>query len=396
MDQDRPQRTRLGDYSMSLDDAIAKATQIVSRQFEPNAQPNLENVTTILLSESKRTWKIAKYWGIRNPNTGHHSHNTLTLETLSRTKKHGWESKVDKSITIDDKPENDSINKLFSFLASQSQIDTDGRYIVVNITDVAGNQIQQILNAISGNRENQDLISKILEWITGDAEARAGLSRLATSQEARSLVAAINHKRLSRTLDEFRALVEQNLEEPNYQKFLKENHWIFGGEYNVLLTNRNIIKNGQLDFPALRTADGYLEIIEIKRPIKEKLFRPNRKTYSEIAAVVDAISQTDDYLARVDKEAFQIESEDELDVEKVRGKVIIGRDIEDHHDNEIQKKALRRLNARTNRIEVMTYDQLIGIAQKILNLLSNEKIPQSEGQEIPEDNPQSSVDDIPF
>ncbi len=185
-------------------------------------------------------------------------------------------------------------------------------------------------------------------------------------------------------------MVEQNLEEPKYQKFLMENHWMFGGEYNELLINRNIIKNGQLDFPALRTADGYLEIIEIKRPFKKKLFRPYRKTYSEIADVVDAICQTDDYLARIDKEAFQIESEDELDVEKVRGKVIIGRDGDD-----IQKKALRRLNARTNRIEVMTYDQLILIAQKILNLLRNEEDRVSNVKENPDNEQSSSVDDIP-
>ena len=277
MDQDRPERIHLGDHSMSLEDAIAKATQIRSRQFDPEAQPNLEDVKTVELSRSQRTWKIAKYWGIRDSNTGEHKFNSLTLETYSRTKQHGWQLKVDKSITIDDKPVNDSINKLFSFLAAQSQIDTDGEYVVVNITDVAGDQMQQILSAISVSQENQDLILQILDWITTDSEARAGLSRLAASREARSLVAALNHVRLSQALDQFKEMVEQNLEEPKYQKFLMENHWMFGGEYNELLTDRNIIKNGQLDFPALRTADGYLEIIEIKRPIKKKLFRPKRQ-----------------------------------------------------------------------------------------------------------------------
>ena len=276
MNEDRPQRIHLGDKDMSLDDAIVKATQIVSRQFDPKAQPNLENVKSVVLSESTRTWKIAKYWGIRNQNTGQHSHYTLTLETLSRTRQYGWESKVDKSITIDDKPENNSIYKLFSFLASQSEIDTDGRYVVVNITHVAGNQMQQILDAISRSNENQHLVSQILDWITGDAEAKAGLARLAASREARSLVAAMNHARLSKVLDKFKEMVEENLEESHYQRFLKENHWIFGGEYNQLLTNRNILKRGQLDFPALRTADDYVEIIEIKRPFKKKLFRGKR------------------------------------------------------------------------------------------------------------------------
>lgn len=391
MGKNRPERIHLGEYNMAFDDAIAKATQIRSRQFDPEAQPNLEDVKTVELSRSQRTWKIAKYWGIRNAKTGEHILNSLTIETYSRTKQHGWQLKVDKSITIDDKPENDSINKLSSFLAAQSHIDTAGEYVVVNITDVASDQMKQILNGISGNHDNQHLMSQILEWITGDAEAKAGLSRLATSREAQSLVAAMNHARLSQALNKFREMVEQNLHESKYQDFLKENHWIFGSEYNELLTDRNIIKNKQLDFPLLRTVDGFLEIIEIKTPLEKDLFRKKGSTYSEISDVVDAISQVDDYLARIDKEAFQIESEDELDVEKVRAKVIIGRD----GDN-AQKRALRRLNARTNRIEVITYDQLILIAQRMLNLLTNKKNPMSEDNRVSKYNPPSSLDDIPF
>ena len=390
MDQRRKKRTHLGNYEMPRDDAIAKATEISSRQFDPEEQPNLEDVKTVELSKSQRTLKTAKYWGIRNSNTGEHSHYALNFETLSKTKKNGWELKDDKSITIDDKPENDSINKLFSFLAAQSQIDAGGEYVVVNITDVAVDQMQQILNAISGNHENQHLILQILKWVTRDAEARAGLSRLAASKEARSLVAAINHVRLSQALSKFREMVNQNLHESKYQEYLKDNHWIFGGEYNELLSDRNIIKNGQLDFPVLRTADGYLEIIEIKRPIESSLFRKNGNSYSEVASVVDAISQTDDYLARVDKEAFQIESENEIDIEKVRGKVIIGRD----GDKE-QKKALRRLNARTSRIEVMTYDQLISIAQNILNLLAREN-QISVTEDVGIKSVLQATDDIPF
>ncbi len=391
MNDDRPNRIHLGDQSMSLEEAIEKATHISARQFEPDLQPHLEDLKTILLSESTRTWKIAKYWGIRNPKTGRHSHYTLNLETLSRTKQYGWESKTDKSLTIDDKGPNDSIERLFSFLASQARIRTAGEYLVMSITDIASDDMQQMFRAISASQENRDLMSQILAWLTRDPETRAGLSELAATQDARTLVAAMNHARLSQALDHFKRMVDQNLDEICYQKFLQDNHWIFGGEYNELLIHRNIVKNVQLDFPALRTADGYLEIIEIKRPIKDRLFRKNGKTFTETKPVADAITQTDDYLSRIDREAFQLESEDGLDVEKVRGKVIIGRDIDD-----VQMNSLRRLNARTNRIEVMTFDQLIAIAERILRLLAKPVPVSSEVKAGTHENVPSTVDDIPL
>ena len=68
-------------------------------------------------------------------------------------------------------------------------------------------------------------------------------------------------------------------------------------------------------------------------------------------------------------------SNEELDVEKVRSKVIIGRSGDDE-----QIKALRRLNARTNRIEILTFDQLVSIAERMLDLLvkQNPDIPETE------------------
>jgi hypothetical protein len=58
---------------------------------------------------------------------------------------------------------------------------------------------------------------------------------------------------------------------------------------------------------------------------------------------------------------------------KIRAKVIIGRDGDQH-----QQKALRRLNGHLHRIEIMIFDQLLRIAQNVLNYLQGIFIPKNE------------------
>ena len=368
----------LGDYNMSLDEAINKAVRIEAQKFEPEQQPHLNARKEIVLYEGKYAKKIAVFWGIRDHKTGKHKFNNLVLMTLKRTKKRGWEKEPDHSITIDDKPEQNSVQTLFNFLVSLPQIESSGDYIIISVKDVDVTRFQHLLEAVSQSERRVVLLAHIVDWIQADPKAIKGLMQLATDKpmQAKSLVAALNYARLRRTLNRFIELIEEDHLENVYQKFLEENHWIFGSEYSELIPNRNIVKGMQLDFPLRRTVDGYLDIIEIKRPLNgQMLFRKKSSRLSEIADVVDARSQADDYLSRVDAEQYQIHYEEELDVEKVRAKVIIGRSGDDE-----QIKALRRLNARTNRIEILTFDQLVSIAERMLDLLvkQNPDIPEDE------------------
>lgn len=395
MDDNSSQKVNLGDYDLSLDEAIQQAVLVTARDFGQTEKPDLDSLRTVVLYDGKYVKKIAKHWGIRSRNSGQHKYNNLNLITLRRTKKRGWELETDKSITIDDKPENGSVNILFKFLASLPQIDTSGDHIVVNVTDIEVDQFQKILNSISKNQQSIDLISRILDWIENDANATSGLMQLASDKpkQAQSLVAAINYARLSRSLDQFRELVDQDYPERTYQKFLEANYWMFGSEYSRLIPNRNIVRNMQLDFPLRRTVDGYLDIIEIKTPLNgQELFRRKGSRYSEISDVVDAISQADDYLANVDAQQYEIHFHEKLDVEKVRAKVVIGRS-----GDADQTKSLRRLNARQTRIEIVTFDQLIKIAQRMLDLLVEDN-PNIESHDVRVQTHVNGlgVDDIPW
>jgi len=356
-------KVRLGSSDLSLDEAIQRATRVIAKTFSADEHPDLQHLRYVILKQGKLVTKAAKVWGIRDRNKREFLHNTLVLETLRVTKKRGWELETHHSITLES---DDEIRRLFDFLAAIPELEGDGEFMVINAENIdqgAG----QIIKAISKSEQTAELMERILSWAQSDRDATDGLIRLSGDDPVRSqsLIAALNYGRYRRALDEFKELVEQNQVEHVYQAFLEEHYWMFGSEYAELIQNRNIIKDQQFDFPLRRTVDGYLEIIDIKRPFREVLFRKDKRGYfPPTSELNEAVAQVDDYLANVDADQFRIVLHEELETEKVRGKVVIGRD-----GDATQIQALRRLNARTNRIEVITFDQLIRIAERILEIM---------------------------
>ena len=70
------------------------------------------------------------------------------------------------------------------------------------------------------------------------------------------------------------------------------------------------------------------------------------------------------YLELLDAERDLILRRDREDVNKIRAKIIIGRD-----GDEAQRQALCRLNAHLHRIEILTFDQLGRIARQVISTL---------------------------
>ena len=74
---------------------------------------------------------------------------------------------------------------------------------------------------------------------------------------------------------------------------------------------------------------------------------------------------------------------DDVDTLKIRARVIVGRDGSAEH-----QAALRNFNAHLYRIEIITYDQLIKIAERVLSVFdTRSEIDEEEDDEFK---------DIPF
>ena len=70
------------------------------------------------------------------------------------------------------------------------------------------------------------------------------------------------------------------------------------------------------------------------------------------------------YVERLDAERNSIRANDGEDFNKVRAKVVIGRDGDD-----AQRAARRRLNGHLHRVELQTFDQLQRTAENVLGYL---------------------------
>ncbi len=144
---------------------------------------------------------------------------------------------------------------------------------------------------------------------------------------------------------------------------------MFGSEYSENLSgHRSLTRDTQQDFVLRRTTDGYIEVVEIKTSLpSNSLFRfdKSRKVYYPGPDLSAAVGQVEKYIEELEADRLAILVRDKLDTLKVRAKVIIGRD-----EGEEQKTALRRMNGHLHRIEVLTFDQLIAMAQRVIDSLA--------------------------
>jgi hypothetical protein len=142
---------------------------------------------------------------------------------------------------------------------------------------------------------------------------------------------------------------------------------MFGSEYSERLDNRNLTRGSQQDFVLRRTTDGYIELIEIKTPLEgSSLFRfdQSHRSYYAGQQLSMVIGQVQKYLEEIDAGRYEIKHRDQLDPNKVRAKIIIGRDVDD-----AQCQALRRFNGHLYRIEALTFDQLSRMAGQVIKYL---------------------------
>lgn len=368
---------KIGDYSLNLKQVITK-----SKELDIVKNPDLQGIQECVLKDGPQAYKVATYWTIRNRHSGQPHHQSLKLETFKRTKARGWERKPENSISLDNEND-DEVQKLFDFLATLTHIKSEGDYAVIRDDD---NRISKVIDAIATTEQRRELIDQILSWINAEPMATDDLIEFSAESPERSkaLLAALNYGHYSRVLTEFKQLISENQQERVYQGFLEKNLWIFGSEYSELISGREIIANTQLDFPLRRTVDDYLEVIEIKRPFSDPLFVNERLApRSELS---DAVAQAEGYLSLLDQESDRIWRAYGIRADKVRAIVVIGRS-----GDAKQLEALRRHNANRNKVEVLTFDQLLSIGQRILDIITSNN-PRLNTHS----RPSVSEDDIPF
>ena len=150
-----------------------------------------------------------------------------------------------------------------------------------------------------------------------------------------------------------------------FQNWIEKNLWIFGVEYIEKYDFRQIAFHSEADL-LMKSMDGFLDLIELKRPNCELLkYDRSHNCYYPATELSQAIGQSTFYLRKMDEYKLVIESENKnTQVISPRIKIIAGR-TDDFNDE--QFKTLRMLNSSFNNMQIISYDYLLQCWEYLLS-----------------------------
>ncbi len=194
------------------------------------------------------------------------------------------------------------------------------------------------------------------------------LAVLASEDQARLVLRAAELKRQVAGLDELRRAAEDpEASEADLHRVLRANIWIFGGRFLGEAAERRLTAGNELDIPLIR-ADGALHVVELKRSMQVRaLVKNHRNAWVPTAEVHDAVGQAINYLVSLDEERHEIRRKFGIETRRAAALVLIGHPkVQPDVPEEDINDTLRTLNSHTNRVEVLTYKDLIDSAERAL------------------------------
>lgn len=178
----------------------------------------------------------------------------------------------------------------------------------------------------------------------------------------------LSHARKMKAIDEFHYLLESDFTENRWQSWFEKNNWVLGSDFVKVLDERVIDTQNISDF-LMESYDGFLDIIEIKRPeggLKFWASSLDHNNYYPHSDLVKAITQSISYVHEVELQANDMkffERIGKIKAIKPRCTLIFGRSNE---WNQAQQEAFRILNSSYHNLTIMTFDHVLERANRIL------------------------------
>jgi hypothetical protein len=182
------------------------------------------------------------------------------------------------------------------------------------------------------------------------------------------LEVGLSHARKVKAIDEFQYLLESDLTENKWQTWFEKNNWVLGSDFIKVLDERVIDIQNISDF-LMQSYDGFLDIIEIKRPDGDLKFwgsSLDHNNYYPHSDLIKAITQSINYVHEVELQANDMkffERVGKIKTIKPRCTLIFGRS---NAWNQEQQKAFRVLNSSYHNLTIMTFDHVLERAKRIL------------------------------
>ena len=310
---------------------------------------------TAVLFERPLTVTRVMLWKIRH----HHSENDEIAVKIGRYKKKKGPfdltvEKVENSIPKSELTlKGEEFNALIDFIETHFRPFEQGVKKFIPLDEKFQADNLEHLQAFFNHPEKQELIDFVL-----------GHDIIPTE-----LFNAFNQLSKIRAIEKFEEMLENDLTEHDWQKWFQDNSWVLGTEYVRIIDERSIDTKNISDF-LMEAYDGFLDIIEIKRPDGNLKFWANQKDHENYVPdqdLVKAITQTSKYIYEVEREANSIkflERVNGIKTIKPRCVLIYGRS-DDWNDE--QKESFRILNSNYHNLNIMTYDHVLERAKRIIS-----------------------------
>lgn len=244
--------------------------------------------------------------------------------------------------------------------------------------DIGAGERTVISGSVSGqhivvtDRNAATILEKIIPFLN------EGNIKNLSEERLKKLPLSIAYSRIyeerKKAVESFENNLNQNIgSEADWQRFLDKNTWIFGNGYIGQIGEKRISIKSILDHPLI-TEDGYLEIVEIKKPTfpfwSNSLYRD--KYYVPYSELQKAIVQANNYIFEMEKQVDSAEfakTHNGIFPVKPKCLVVHGRSNE---WKKSQHEAFRILNDSLHGVKVITFDHLLTRAKQTLSTFSEE------------------------
>ena len=325
--------------------------------------PDIISVRHTAIKKGPGTFKRAAVLRVASHGAGRPEHDKLSLEAYDYTAGGGFDFEHPKYKWHCEGDE--EIERLRVFLEKYVDVSEPGRYAVVPVSEVTAVDMATVAEFLLTNDVDASDIAKLIEGLLVHSDEFSALPSLGEEDQRRMLAAALRAAHRSDALRKLAQLVEEGALETPLQSLLVRNWWLLGGQYVGMIERRHWTERDTVDM-LLQTADGYFDVIELKRSTPPVCKR-DHDMFSMTAEVNDAVNQAANYIAVIERRRDTLLADHHIDLYKLKAKVIIGRIRDDDPHRDAKRTAIRTYNSHLHRIEVITYDELLRFGQHVVS-----------------------------
>lgn len=259
----------------------------------------------------------------------------------------------------------------------KSELTLDGEEFS-NLCDFISQNHQPFKDGAESHIAIEEDVSKgeveYMKSLFGDAKKKDALEAIVKSNILpEDLISSIQLQSRFNAVSEFEEMLKNDLLEGEWQKWLTKNSWVLGTEYVKIVDERNIDTENISDY-LMEAYDGFLDIVEIKRPDGGLKFWSSTKdhgNYVPHSDLMKAITQATKYIHEVEREANSVKFQERIKIRTIKPRCVLIFGRSNDWDDE-RKESYRILNSNYHNLTIMTYDYVLERAKRILGINENE------------------------